>query len=395
MTLIIGIALGLIVIYLTLINWVLMIEVILGSAQFGITSRSLHHELNPEDIGVLIPAHDESATIENILADLKKAIPLTRVLVVADNCTDDTAAKAQAMGATVSERFHDTERGKGFALAHGVSEWTKARPRVLIFLDADCRLQEGTLSRLAQAALTSRRPVQAEYLMHPHPNEVQGQSVSTFAWFLMNAIRQRGLSSLNAPARLNGTGMAMTWDQVMSLDLATDHLVEDTMMGIDLALAGSPAQFLPSAQVTSTFPSSQDVEIKQRQRWESGQGQALYSQAPKLLGAAFRSPGLFISVLDLAIPPLTRLAAMLLLTLVTSALFGVFTGIWGIAQYALVCTGMFSVSLVIAYFVFQRHFPSNVTLNDMLAFVLLKLKVAKAGKAGQWVRTGRDNEQSD
>jgi cellulose synthase/poly-beta-1,6-N-acetylglucosamine synthase-like glycosyltransferase len=68
----------------------------------------------------VVPAHDEAngiaATVKSLQAvDYPKH--LFRVVVVADNCTDDTAERARAAGAVVLERFNQELRGKGYALA--------------------------------------------------------------------------------------------------------------------------------------------------------------------------------------------------------------------------------------------------------------------------------------
>src|SRR3984885_14058370 len=72
-------------------------------------------------ITVLVPAHNESRMIapalRSILPQLSRA---DRLIVVADNCSDDTAAIAAAEGAEVIERSEMGHRGKGYALAFGV-----------------------------------------------------------------------------------------------------------------------------------------------------------------------------------------------------------------------------------------------------------------------------------
>src|SRR5688572_14528989 len=72
-------------------------------------------------LAVLIPAHNEQAVISATLSSLLPTIPAnTRVLVVADNCTDATAATARELGAEVVERQDRHRRGKGFALDFGI-----------------------------------------------------------------------------------------------------------------------------------------------------------------------------------------------------------------------------------------------------------------------------------
>ena len=69
------------------------------------------------NIAVLIPAHNESSGIIATLNSIRSQLKLTdRLLVVADNCNDDTAKIAAEYGAEVIERHDANNRGKGFAL---------------------------------------------------------------------------------------------------------------------------------------------------------------------------------------------------------------------------------------------------------------------------------------
>jgi cellulose synthase/poly-beta-1,6-N-acetylglucosamine synthase-like glycosyltransferase len=68
----------------------------------------------PVTITVLIPAHDEEACIGGTLASLAaQSHPPTRVVVVADNCTDDTARVARAAGVDVLETLDNTQKKAG------------------------------------------------------------------------------------------------------------------------------------------------------------------------------------------------------------------------------------------------------------------------------------------
>src|SRR5438105_1471528 len=69
---------------------------------------------------VLVPAHDEEAGVGRTLEAVRAQLaPGDRVLVVADNCADRTAAVAAAAGADVAERRDPARRGKGYALDFG------------------------------------------------------------------------------------------------------------------------------------------------------------------------------------------------------------------------------------------------------------------------------------
>ena len=65
-------------------------------------------------IVVLVPAHDEAGTIAATLQALRSQTRQPdRVVVVADNCTDDTAALARACGAEVVETVGNTDKKAG------------------------------------------------------------------------------------------------------------------------------------------------------------------------------------------------------------------------------------------------------------------------------------------
>src|SRR6266536_400973 len=84
--------------------------VLLAAAARRRAARSPSTVPRPEDrltFAVLVPAHDEEATIAATIASLRRlAYPPERwsLAVIADNCADATATIARAAGATVLER---------------------------------------------------------------------------------------------------------------------------------------------------------------------------------------------------------------------------------------------------------------------------------------------------
>src|SRR5687768_5691036 len=97
-------------------------------------------------LAVLIPAHNEQSVIAATLQTLMPTVPAgSRVLVVADNCSDTTAAAARALGAKVVERTHALERGKGYALDFGIQHLSQDQPHAVVFLDADCQVSPDTV----------------------------------------------------------------------------------------------------------------------------------------------------------------------------------------------------------------------------------------------------------
>ncbi|HEY2902141.1 MAG TPA: glycosyltransferase, partial [Polyangia bacterium] len=126
--------------------------------------------MGPARLAVLIPAHNESAQIAATISDVIDNLKGTaRIVVVADNCSDDTALVAAAAGATVIERHDPERRGKGFAISFGLRHLDVDPPQAIILIDADCRVAAGSLQTLAELALRHQRPVQAEYLLVAPP----------------------------------------------------------------------------------------------------------------------------------------------------------------------------------------------------------------------------------
>ncbi|MEO1431663.1 MAG: glycosyltransferase family 2 protein, partial [Cyanobacteria bacterium J06633_8] len=104
-------------------------------------------------ITVLIPAHNEEISIASTL---KTIIPVLKkqddVVVVADNCSDKTAEIASSVGATVIERFHSTNKGKGYALDYGLQYMEAEPPDVVIIIDADCKVEQGAIEQLTECS---------------------------------------------------------------------------------------------------------------------------------------------------------------------------------------------------------------------------------------------------
>ena len=267
---------------------------------------------------VLIPAHNEGAGILPTLQDVRAQIlPQDSILVVADNCSDDTAEIARSAGVEVVVRNDLERRGKGYALGFGVEHLAKNPPDVVVILDADCRLDDDALARLSQCAAQSGRPVQALYLMLNHQQVAPGAGIDLFAWRIKNWLRPLGLRLLGLPTQLFGTGMAFPFALLEGRDLGNSRLAEDTALGLALAAAGRPPLFLSEAAIHSYFPVSQTGTEQQRQRWEKGNIDNIMDLVPRALVRSLRDRNIGLAALgiDMAVPPLSLLVLISLTSL--------------------------------------------------------------------------------
>lgn len=281
---------------------------------------------------VLIPAHDEEPVLGATLRTLAPQLgPRDRVLVVADNCTDRTAGIARAHGAWVLERTDPDRRGKGYALAFGLDALRADPPDVVVMLDADCRVRDGALARLVEAAHATGRPVQAAYRMDPPAAPGPDRRLAAFAFRVKNVVRPLGLKRLRLPCLLTGTGMAFPWSVIRTAKLGHGHIVEDMQLAVDLAVAGHPAAFLPDADVRGEFPSAEAAAGSQRKRWEHGHLRVMRSELPRLVFAALRRgrPALLALALELCVPPVSALVMLTAAVLALLALWAALGGAWG------------------------------------------------------------------
>ena len=107
-------------------------------------------DVSPPRVAVLVPAHNESVNVLATIECLKRQLgSADRLLVIADNCNDDTAELARLAGALVIERHNFDLRGKGYALAFGVDHLRADPPEVVLVV---CGSRYATAGAEAAAA---------------------------------------------------------------------------------------------------------------------------------------------------------------------------------------------------------------------------------------------------
>ena len=363
--------------------------------------RALPEFERPPRIAVVMPAHNEGRGLRpTLMQALAQLTPADRIVVVADNCSDDTAAQAREFDVTVVERTHATERGKGYALDFGVRALerlaleTGHAPDVVIILDADCLLGPRLLTRIAAVAHATGRPVQATYLMSAANDGLKAR-VAEFAMRVKNLVRPRGMHQVGLPCGLYGTGMAFPWDVAVQAPLASGHLAEDMQLGVRLAQLGAPPLLCEDARVTSVFAKSSEGEASQRTRWEHGHLAMLVGEGPRLLWQSMR-PGRgaqLLQVMDMLVPPLALLGMLLVGWTLVQLLLALWLG-WT-APLVVSLAGL--VALMAAIVLAQRRWAGDLlTLGELaraplilLAKVPLYLRFVVKRQV-DWVRTKRD-----
>src|SRR5689334_17135046 len=162
------------------------------------------------DVVVLVPAHDEEDTIAHCVHAFEtQTYPRERfqVVVIADNCTDETAAVADKAGAKVLVRDEPDSRGKGRALRWALDELLgrDERPDAFVVVDADSTPDPDLLAGLVSRLEAGAQAVQGESLIVGDGSPAQ--ELRAAAFLLVNRARPTGRGMLGLPANLAGNGM--------------------------------------------------------------------------------------------------------------------------------------------------------------------------------------------
>ena len=368
----------------------LALQCLLGTRAQGVAPATERRER--PDFTVLMPAHDEAqgiaAAIGSVMTQLGAA---DRLLVVADNCSDDTARIARMHGADVIERSDPSLRGKGHALEFGRAFLRDKPGDVVIIVDADCLAGPGALARLAAAAVEGDAVVQGAYLLTPSREASARVRISCFAFMIKNLVRQRALQRLAGSVLLQGSGMAFPRRIFDTVEWRTASLVEDLDMGLDLFVAGERVRFEDAARFVSAASSDRGT-ASQRRRWEHGMLHTMGRYVPALLRCALRGHWrLAVVALDLMIPPTVMLLAAALLSLAAGiAVLGASVPVLLLAL-ALVLLG---VGLACAWRAEGRDILPLRSAARIPAYMLWKLPIVAqflTRRERRWIRTERES----
>jgi cellulose synthase/poly-beta-1,6-N-acetylglucosamine synthase-like glycosyltransferase len=345
---------------------------------------------------VLVPAHNEEAVLPDLLASidtLNYPRSLFEVYVVADNCTDGTAARGREGGAVVLERQDPLRRGKGFALRWLVErvQGTGIPYQAYVFVDADCTLSPNFLEALDRRFQHGEEAVQGYYVAS-NPGESPAASLRYLALVLMHHTRPRGREAFGLSCGIFGTGFALSTELLRLEPWSAFTLAEDVEYFLTITRRGVRVAFAEEAIVSSAMPTGLGEARTQNLRWERGRLRmaARYGLGLMASGIARGDRRRFDAGLQQAIPPLTIAAVLSASLLVLSG----FAGGWalavnGIGTVALITHGVLGLA--------AAGVPRGALrgLLHLPAFALWKLRLyatAFLPSASGWVRTQRTRQ---
>ncbi len=284
---------------------------------------------------VLVPAHNEragiSATVRSLHAvDYPEA--QRRIVVLADNCTDDTAGLAAAAGADVIVRTDPDHRGKGQALEYGIATLLRQHEAgdewdALVVVDADTIVEGGILRALASRLEGGASAVQAAYLSRPSGTSAVSV-ITRVAFVAFHMIRSVARERLGLSCGLRGNGMAFRRELLRDVPHAAFSKTEDLEFGIQLALKGIRVAFAGETRVFGDMPEQASAVASQRDRWIGGRVAMARRYLTALVGQAVRRRSLMLAdlAIDLMVPPLSLLTVCAVLGVGASFAIGMVSG---------------------------------------------------------------------
>jgi cellulose synthase/poly-beta-1,6-N-acetylglucosamine synthase-like glycosyltransferase len=229
----------------------------------------------PLHLAVIIPAHNEELLIASCVKSLRASAAGvdTRIITVAHNCSDRTAARAAEAGAEVVIYDNPLAKGKGSALSVGFAHASSLGVDATLVVDADSTVSGNLIGLVRGAIANGAEAVQCRYEMDSSA-ERQATRLTSLAFRGFNVVRPAGRDRLGLSAGIVGNGFAIRQALLAQNSYNSLSVVEDLEFHIRLVLSGKRVQFLHDAKVSSVMPSSKQAEVTQRSRWEGGRANA-------------------------------------------------------------------------------------------------------------------------
>ncbi|PTL85149.1 glycosyl transferase family 2 [Vitiosangium sp. GDMCC 1.1324] len=223
---------------------------------------------------VLVPAHNEARVIvENIRSLLAQDYPreLFRIFVIADNCTDDTAAVARTAGADEAlERFDSELRGKGHALVWARDQVERQyQPDAYCVFDADNVASRNFLQVMNTRLAQGERIIQG-YLDTKNPSDTWVTKAISAAYWISNRLWQLARSRLGLSNALGGTGYCVRRELLRQYEPDPTCLTDDLELQMRLLLEGFRVGWAHEAVTYDEKPLTLRQSWRQRVRWMQG-----------------------------------------------------------------------------------------------------------------------------
>jgi cellulose synthase/poly-beta-1,6-N-acetylglucosamine synthase-like glycosyltransferase len=358
---------------------------------------------------IAIPARNEEANVAETVSSCR-AIDypgsLFEVLVIADNCTDNTASRALEAGARVLERIDATRKSKGYAIEYLIDALKKSGELecldALVFIDADSTVDSKILERFAMGLDGGSDWMQC-YDCVGNADRSWRTRIMAYGFSLQNGITLAGQKALGLSGGFRGNGMCISRNGLRRVPWIAHGLVEDLEYSWLVRLAGERIDFIEDTAVFATMLFNVGTPLAdQRRRWEFGRSAVCRQMLGPVLHSTHLSwPRKAAALAELTSHPTSRIALFYLLLSV--ALAFAIPELFMQKNYlliAFVCVFHSFATLALAVHALSPFIVSLVPWRFASSFlyfpyyVLWRMRVlAKAGPRS-WVPTQRERKNS-
>ena len=241
---------------------------------------------------VLVCARNEESVIrlpiKSVLMSRYPAV-LREMIVLADNCTDRTAAIARDAGATVWEKT-EPSAGKGDVLAWGIRRALAERQvDAIAVFDAD-NIVSDTWFEAVNAALCDGETCVTGRRQSTNSATCTISGWYTVYWDMMNELSNRVRTNLRLSGKLTGTGFAFLVSALPAEGWRTFTMVEDVEFSVQHNLRGHRIAYVGEAEYADEQPERAGAMWRQLRRWATGGWQVVWRYTFRWLWQLVRHP---------------------------------------------------------------------------------------------------------
>lgn len=254
------------------------------------TARKRHR------FAILIAARNEQSVICQLISSIKKQKypeELYDIYVIADNCTDETAKRAQDAGATVFSRNDTSHIGKGYALNFGFKGIVKlgkfSEYDGFFVFDADNLLDENYIEEMNKVFDSGYRIVTS--YRNSKNYDTNWISAGSSLWFLREAkFINSSRMLLGLSCAVSGTGFLVS-REIIERNQGWKYylLTEDIEFSIDSVIRDEKIGYAENAVLYDEQPYTFEQSWNQRIRWAKGFFQVFAAYGAQLVRAIFKN----------------------------------------------------------------------------------------------------------
>jgi len=347
---------------------------------------------NPKyHFAVIVPAHNEEKFISNTLTNLKSiSYPseLYQIIVIADNCSDDTAKEAISCGVRCLERSEPTKRGKGQALRYAFDILLPEDFQAIIVVDADTVVDYDFLNVINNHLQQGAKVVQTRYGIN-NPDDNPLSYLFAVGNTIENDLLLRGRENLGLPSMLRGNGMGFLSQVLRDNPWEASSVVEDTEYSLELLRRRVRTYLLPETEVRASMPCNFEQATAQRIRWASGNSRLAKLESVALIAEGIK--GKRIDLVEVGWLMLIRSKPLLLILSLTLLALCVFSGTfiaWSLFLFLLLIFYIF-LGMIVMGLSFYRFKLALTAPFSLCWLIMISLLGIIGFRSNLWTRTRR------